>query len=99
MFAVQVQEEKTAAKAVVEQGSAREEEENLKVEDIRVKQKLSDVWCHFEAPKLYNGHKKAKCKVCEKLISAVNTTNLRSHMNSLHKDVVTASLLASDKVT
>ena len=99
MYTVQVQEEKTAAKAMVEQGSAREEDENLKVEEIRVKQKLSDVWCHFEAPQLYNGHKKEKCKVCEKLISAVNTTNSRSHMNSLHKDVVTTSLLASDKVT
>ena len=96
---MQAQEDKNATKEVVEQRLATEKGDNLKVEDIRFKQKLSDVWCHFEAPKLYNGHKKAKCKVCEKLISAVNTTNLRSHMNSLHKDVVTASLLASDKVT
>ena len=69
------------------------------VEDCRVKAKTSNVWDFFDAPKLYNGSKKAKCKICEKLISAVNTTNLRSHMNSVHKQEVTNSLIESEKVS
>jgi hypothetical protein len=69
------------------------------VEDVRFKQKCSTVWEHFDHPKLYNGQKKSKCKICEKLISAVNTTNLRSHMNSQHKDIVKKALEESETVS
>ena len=48
---------------------------------------------------LYNGTRKAKCKLCRKLISAANTTNLRSHVNSVHKKEVEQTMLEDEKVS
>jgi hypothetical protein len=91
---LQEKEEKNAADVSPDRG-----QEPDRVEEIRFKQKSSSVWTHFHTPMLYNGQKKAKCKLCDKLISAVNTTNLRTHMNSVHKAAVKEDLLASGKVS
>jgi hypothetical protein len=94
---VQVAADKKAAQDTAKEDVARNEVQT--VEDCKLKTKSSNVWDHFHAPKLYNGSKKAKCKICDKLISAVNTTNLRSHMNSVHKQEVTNSLIDNDNVS
>lgn len=60
--------------------------------------KVSDVWTHYGPPKKYNDKKKAQCKWCDKWISAVNTTNLRCHVNSVHKDAVERAFLNDSKV-
>jgi hypothetical protein len=93
----EVADKKAAQDAAKEAAAARDIVDV--VEDCKVKAKTSDVWDFFDFPKLYNGSKKAKCKICEKLISAVNTTNLRSHMNSVHKQEVTNSLIDNDNVS
>ena len=73
-------------------------EPEVVVTDIQPKQRSSSVWSHYEKPMLYNGQRKAKCKLCNKLISAANTTNLRSHINSVHKKEVEQALLEDEKV-
>ena len=94
---VQVAADKKAAQDTAKEDVARNEVQT--VEDCKLKTKSSNVWDHFHAPKLYNGSKKAKCKICDKLISAVNTTNLRSHMNSVHKSEVAKALVESENVS
>ena len=60
--------------------------------------RVSDVWTHYRPPKKYNGKRKAQCKLCDKWISAVNTTNLRCHVNIVHKHAVEQAFLNDSKV-
>ena len=89
------------AQAVAKATTAQEDSapaQQVVVTDVSTRLKQSDVWSYYSEVKQFDGKSKAKCRYCEKWISAVNTTNLRSHVNSVHKKEVEAALLKSDKV-
>lgn len=47
----------------------------------------SDVWFYFK-PKYVNaeGVTVAECRLCSRPLSACNTTNLKSHLTTVHRD-------------
>ena len=47
----------------------------------------SDVWFYFK-PKYINaeGVTVAECRLCSRPLSACNTTNLKSHLTTVHRD-------------
>ena len=42
------------------------------------KSRQCDIWKHYKKKHFVNGRPKAECLICGKLVSAANTTNLRS---------------------
>lgn len=64
------------------------DETNAALVKLQFRKKHSDVWKFF-APKRFevaaNAYM-AKCKMCGVDIKALNTTNLKAHLNSIHAD-------------
>ena len=63
------------------------------------RKRRSDVWAYF-SPKYLSedGTPLASCKLCCKVFSACNTTNLKSHLTSVHRHDYVTDLVKDKKV-
>ena len=67
----------------------------------KFRKKQSEVWKFFEG-KVFDsvvGAYVAKCKICGINIKALNTTNLKAHLNSLHPKEMVTFKVQNNKVT
>ena len=58
----------------------------------------SNVWGYFGQKYTVGGNMYAACKLCKKVLSACNTTNLKSHLTSIHRNEMVTDRMKDKKV-
>ena len=74
---------------------------NCAAEEIRhpLRSQRSSVWAYFSGK--YTGtcaRSLAECKLCKKVLSACNTTNLKAHLTSVHRHQYVTDRIKDEKV-